>query len=55
MRDFPVNVGKALRTSLRKSSRFPLDVARAFDTVESRRASKRQIRFASRLGRLFWR
>ena len=53
LRDFSVNVGKALRTSLRKSSRIPLDVARAFDTPQTRRAAKRQLRFASGLGRLF--
>jgi hypothetical protein len=53
LRDFSVNVGKALRTSLRKSSRIPLDVARAFDSPQTRRATRRQIRFASGLGRLF--
>jgi hypothetical protein len=55
MRDLSVNLAKAMRKTLRKSSRFPVDVARAFDTPDARRSTRRQIRALSRFNRVFWR
>ena len=50
--DMNRNLAKGLRRSLRKSSRLPVDLAKAVETPGSRRFARRQIRSISRLNRL---
>jgi hypothetical protein len=52
IRDFPLNAAKGFSKTLRSSSRFPFDMARAMNTQGSRRLMRIQIRSVSRMARL---
>ncbi len=51
MRDFGLNMAKGFSKTLRKSSRTPLDLAKALDRGSLRRGRRRRIRVTSRLAR----
>ena len=51
MRDFGLNMAKGFSKTLRKSSRTPLDLAKALDRGSLRRSRRRSIKVTSRMAR----
>lgn len=51
MRDFGVNAAKGMSKSLRKSSRVPVDIARALSPRGTRKRTRRQLKVSARLAR----
>ncbi len=51
MRDFGVNAAKGMSKSLRKSSRVPVDIAKALSPRGTRKRTRRQLKVSARLAR----
>lgn len=52
MRDLGLNMAKGFSKTLRKSSRAPLDLAKALDSGSLRRGRRRRIKVSSRMARV---